>query len=371
MNILAIDVGTGTQDILVFDSSGPIENSPKLVMPSPTVRAERLIREATRTSTAVVLSGVLSGGGPCHWALGDHLRAGLPAFATRDAARTFDDDLTQVEADGVTLVADDELTGIEGAHVTLRDLDLDSVRAALDAFGAPTSFDGLALGVLDHGAAPPDVSDRIFRFEHIERVLSAEPDLRAFAFLPEDLPPTLTRARAVLDCVDVDAPTVFLDNGPAAALGALHDSVVRERAAVLDAAAEGQRIFVLNVGNMHALGFVLAGAHVEAVFEHHTGEVTTERLAAMVAELSAGTLTSEAVFDSQGHGALYVGDPPFDAAIVAVTGPRRAAVLPLLERAHAAAPHGDMMMSGAFGLLDGFAYRVPVAQEAVAQIHKS
>ena len=36
MRILAIDVGTGTQDILLFDSSQPIENAFQLIMPSPT-----------------------------------------------------------------------------------------------------------------------------------------------------------------------------------------------------------------------------------------------------------------------------------------------------------------------------------------------
>ena len=36
MRILAIDVGTGTQDILLFDSTQPIENALQLIMPSPT-----------------------------------------------------------------------------------------------------------------------------------------------------------------------------------------------------------------------------------------------------------------------------------------------------------------------------------------------
>jgi uncharacterized protein (DUF1786 family) len=358
MRILAIDVGTGTQDILAFDSDGPIENSPKLVMPSPTVRAERRIREATRTGRPVVVSGVLSGGGPCHWALGDHIRAGHPAYATAAAAQTFDDDLSRVEADGVIIVSDDEAATIDGDQIDLRDLDLASIRTALDAFGAESTFDGLALGVLDHGAAPPDVSDRIFRFQHIERVLTETADVRAFAFLPQDLPPSLTRARSVLDCVDIDVPTVFMDNGPAAALGALHDPLVARHA----------RTFVLNVGNMHALGFILDGTRVDAVFEHHTGEITTERLAEMVDELSAGTLTSQAVFESKGHGVHYPATPPFEVGTIAVTGPRRAAVLELLPDAHAAAPHGDMMLSGAFGLLDGFAYRVPEVREAVAAL---
>ena len=361
MRILAIDVGTGTQDILAFDSSGPVENSPKLVMPSPTVRAERRIREATRSGRAVVLSGVTAGGGPCHWALTDHLRAGLAAYATPEAARTFDDDLERVQADGIELVSDDEARRIEGERIELRDLDLDAIRSALAAFGVEPGFDGLAVGVLDHGAAPPHVSDRKFRFEHIVRVLNETPDIRAFAFLPQDLPSSLTRARSVLDSVDLDAPVVFMDNGPAAALGALHDA----------ATAKTQRRMVLNAGNMHALGCVLDGTHVEAVFEHHTGEISAKRLAAMSGELCAGTLTAEQVFESNGHGALYIGSSPFAPEIIAVTGPRRRPVLERLAGAHAAVPHGDMMISGCFGLLDGFAYRVPEAREAVAELHAS
>ena len=35
MRILAIDVGTGTQDILLFDSTQPVENALQMIMPSP------------------------------------------------------------------------------------------------------------------------------------------------------------------------------------------------------------------------------------------------------------------------------------------------------------------------------------------------
>ena len=103
MRILAIDVGTGTQDILLFDSSQPIENAFQLIMPSPTMIAAGRIRRATEARRAVAVSGTIAGGGPCHWALEDHLRAGLPAYATREAAMTFDDDLELVERMGVTL----------------------------------------------------------------------------------------------------------------------------------------------------------------------------------------------------------------------------------------------------------------------------
>jgi len=44
MRILAVDAGTGTQDILLFDSAGPVENSVKLVMPSATsIAAGRIL----------------------------------------------------------------------------------------------------------------------------------------------------------------------------------------------------------------------------------------------------------------------------------------------------------------------------------------
>src|SRR3990170_8112185 len=123
MRILAVDVGTGTQDILLFDTAGPIENCVKLVMPSATAIAAGRIRRATAARQPVVLTGVIQGGGPCHWALEDHLRAGLAAFATPEAATTFDDDLDNVRALGVTLVGEDEAARISGAHVELRDLE--------------------------------------------------------------------------------------------------------------------------------------------------------------------------------------------------------------------------------------------------------
>ena len=88
-----------------------------------------------------------------------------------------------------------------------------------------------------------------------------------------------------------------------------------------------------------------------------------------------GTLTNEAVFSSQGHGALFVEPGPFEVDVVAVTGPQRERMLPALRaaglpRVHAAAPHGYMMIAGCFGLLDGFAYRVPEAREAVERLHR-
>ena len=45
MRILAIDVGTGTQDIMIYDSEKELENAIKLVLPSPHLFISQKIRE--------------------------------------------------------------------------------------------------------------------------------------------------------------------------------------------------------------------------------------------------------------------------------------------------------------------------------------
>jgi len=356
MRLLAIDMGTGTQDILLFDTDRPVENSVKLVMPSATEIAARRIRRATAQRNPVLLTGVTMGGGPCHWALEDHLRAGLPAFATVEAAKTFDDDLTAVAAMGVTVVSDDEAQAMRAPdRIDLRDLDLDAIRKALAAFEVEPAFDGLALGCLDHGASPPGYSDRLFRFDHLRRIVSGRNDLRAFAFLPEELPEYLTRARSMLAGRDLDVPAVFLDTGPAAALGALHDERVRD--------CDEQ--VVLNLGNMHALAFHLTGSHIHALYEHHTGEMTTDQIESFTERLLTGDLTQEEVFTTKGHGVYYADGHRNHPPIVAVTGPQRSRLRHSRLHPYFAAPHGDMMISGCFGLLDAYAEKYPDAREPI------
>ena len=359
MRILAVDMGTGTQDILLFDSSGAVENSIKLVMPSATAIAEGRIRRATEAGRPVLLTGVIQGGGPCHWALEDHLKAGRAAYATAEAARTFDDDLDRVRALGVRIVSEDKAGGLDAVErIELRDLDLPAIRSALAAFDVPGDFDGLALGCLDHGNAPPDYSDRLFRFDHLRRVVEQENDLLAFAYLPAELPEYLTRARTMVAGVDGEAPTVFLDTGPAAALGALQDPQV--------AASEEQ--LILNLGNMHALTFHLRGARIRSLYEHHTGEMTTEQIEDFTERLIAGTLAHEEVFDSKGHGVFYAdgaGARDGVAPLLAVTGPKRGRLRGSRLEPYFATPHGDMMISGCFGLVRAFAARYPEHRDEI------
>jgi uncharacterized protein (DUF1786 family) len=272
---------------------------------------------------------------------------------------TFDDDLANVQAMGATIVSEDEISQLDADHITLRDLDLPAIRTALAAFGVSGDFDGLALGCLDHGAAPPGYSDRLFRFDHLRRVVERRNDLRAFAYLPDEVPDYLTRAHSVLRSIDVDVPAVFLDTGPAAALGALQDPIVGER----------DEQVVLNLGNMHALSFHLRGTQIVSLYEHHTGEVTTSQIEDFTRRLICGTLPHEDIFNSKGHGVYYArpsarAEPP-EVPLVAVTGPQRTKLRGSSLNPYFAVPHGDMMLSGCFGLLHAFAEKCPEQAEAI------
>lgn len=357
MRILAIDMGTGTQDILVFDPERPVENNEKLILPSATEIAARRIRRATAGGRAVVLTGTVAGGGPCSWALEDHLRAGGRAFATPGAAQTIDDDLARVEALGVRLISEDEAAGIDGERVELRDLDLEAITSALAAFEVPARFDGIAVGCLDHGAAPADISDRVFRFDHLRRTVERHNDLLAFATAPADLPAYLTRARAMVAAAGHEAAVAFMDTGPAAALGALHDERVSAQ----------PEVALLNLGNMHLLGFHLRGRRIAGLFEHHTGEVGPEQIVHFTGRLIDGSLTNAEVFESKGHGAfqadrsLVSGSPVMTAA----TGPQRGKIAGTSLQPYFAAPYGDMMIGGCFGLLRAFAEVHPGSRDAI------
>lgn len=362
MRILAVDIGTGTQDIVLLDSEQPVENAVQLILPSPTVIVAERIQEATRAGQPVFLTGRMMGGGPCHWAALDHIRAGFPVYATPVAAQTFDDDLAAVERMGVRLVAG-EVEVPEGAvRIELRDFYYPEILAALRLFGVKAEPDVVAVAVFDHGAAPPGYSDRRFRFEYLARRLREAGGLSGFAYLKPHIPEFLTRLWAVADSFDGPQPLLVMDTGPAAILGTLEDERVR---------ASSERL-VVNVGNFHTLAFYLRNGEILGLFEHHTGELDRAKLEAYLEKLAAGTVTNDEVFADMGHGAL-VFEPPRRRAgevLLAVTGPRRGLLRGSRLRPYFAVPHGDMMLAGCFGLVRAFADHYPPVREAWERVLK-
>ena len=340
--ILAIDAGAGTQDILLYDSDKTIENCVKMILPSQTTIVAGRIRQATSRGEDVFLTGNLMGGGPCVSALKKHLRAGLAVYATPLAAKTIRDNPREVESLGVQIV--DEAPS-EALTIRTGDIDLAALGRALALFDVelPQRY---AIAVQDHGETPVLVvqdkclegSQRRFRFQQWERFVEQGGRIVELAYL--EVPAHLTRMKAV----QADVPgAMLMDTGSAAIWGALCDDAV--------AAHQEDGLIVVNVGNQHTIGFLLRGERVWGLFEHHTVLMNPDKLAAYVESLREGTLTNDEVYGDNGHGACvhpdYSGDGSF--RFVAVTGPNRGIAAGLGY--YMAVPHGDMMMTGAFGLV--------------------
>lgn len=354
MKLLAVDVGTGTQDILLFDSDKEVENCYKLVLPSPTVMLAEQIRAATRRGEGVLLTGVLMGGGPCAWAARDHAQAGHPLWVTPDAARTFDDDPARVQAMGATIVSEDEAAGLNGrvTRLTMGDFDYRAIADVFTRFGVDLHRDlsAIAVAVFDHGNAPPGVSDRLFRFEYLERCITSRNSLTSFAFRAEQAPEIMTRMEAtarIAQAARPDLPVILMDTAPAAVLGALEDRRVRHTRPAI----------VANIGNFHCLAFRLGetnGDHtggIQGVFEHHTGEITPSQLAGYLTHLAQGDLTHAEIFGSNGHGAIMFDTSPIPFDFLSITGPRRNFLRNSTLNPYLAAPFGDMMLAGSYGLV--------------------
>lgn len=377
MKILTVDVGTGTQDIFLFDSRLDIENGYKLILPSPTMIVHRRIKEATRRGEAILLSGVTMGGGPSQWAAMAHVKRGYPLYATPQAARSFNDDLDEVRSMGIQIVSEDEAQRLQGSvhHIELRDFDPRAMLRMLEQFGvAWRGLSAIAVAVFDHGFAPKGYSDRQFRFDYLHSRLQVRNHLSSFAFRPEEIPPAMTRMQAVvLSARNADLPglehlpMVVMDTAPAAILGATFDPLVRQH----------EEMLIANIGNFHTLAFRMRDEQIEGLFEHHTGLIDLHKLEYLINSLAEGTLTHAEVFQDHGHGALILNPRPLKLAEnphfdIVVTGPRRNMMRHSRLRTHFAVPFGDMMISGCFGLLAATAKLFPELGEPIlAALHQT
>jgi uncharacterized protein (DUF1786 family) len=347
--LLALDVGTGTTDILVFAPEGRPENSVKLVVPSATQVAATQIRDATRRGLAVVFAGSTMGGGPVLRAALAHLAAGLAFRATATAALTFDDSLKHVTARGVQVVSDDEVAGlVRGGTVLVRsgDVDLPALLHALAGFGVPTDFAGGCVAAQDHGFDPQG-SNRIFRFAFWERALAARRPLDELFYAAgggaDEVPPEFTRLRAAAGELAALPRVTAADTGPAALLGALGDEPGARGGAVL-----------VNVGNGHTICAIALEGRLAGIYEDHTYRLDGPLLDTLLRRFLAAELPSDEVREAGGHGAalaaeLRAGVPA--GLPVLVTGPNRHLLAGSSLPVRFPAPYGDMMMTGPAGLI--------------------
>lgn len=336
--VLAIDIGSGTQDALLALPDERPENWPRFVLPAPARGIAARIRRCTAQGQGVWLYGRNMGGG-FGQAVREHLEQGFAVSATVAASRALGDNEERVSAMGIAFV---ESCPSGSAAVPLTDYDPGFWRALLNGAGLPEPSRVVA-AVQDHGHHPGATGNRVGRFLLWQQLLvDSLYDPVRWLF---DVPPApFTRLAALRET----SGGPVADTGTAAVLAALATPEVRARNL-------RQGITVVNMGNSHVLAFLLYQDRVHGIYEQHTDLRDREGIVHDLKEFRLGWLPDEVVREQGGHGCVFTGALPPEAEGFAPTfilGPQREQ---LSGYGHCFAPYGDMMLAGCHGLLYGLA----------------
>jgi uncharacterized protein (DUF1786 family) len=347
MKILAIDVGQGTKDILLYDSESVLENCVKVILPAPSQVYARTVRQATRAGEDILLTGSIIGGGPLSGALRRHVASGRQVLIAHEAAFTIRNDLEEVAQMGIKVVRDAP-SDFKGRVLGLSELDLETLSRFLGTVGEDLrAVDCVAVAVQDHGPLPKGASHRRSRLGAMRSLLEKAPHPWALAFSADQVPEGYVRMQSVArECRALPRARAFLmDTAPAAICGCLEDPQVK--------AAAGGDILAVNVGNGHTMAALVSNGVVKGIFEHHTRALEPGRLGDYLRRFADGAVTDDEVFADGGHGAFYLDTPPTFSRLkmIAVTGPNRGLMSQSGLAIHYAVPGGDVAITGPLGLV--------------------
>jgi uncharacterized protein (DUF1786 family) len=338
MRILAIDIGAGTQDVLLFDSEKKIENSISMVLPTPSrIFAERL----RRIKGPVHISGDTIGGGALAGAIAEHLRKGYRVVMEEEAAYSIRNDLDQVRSMGIE-VGGRSLSG-PFEELKISEIDLPALEDFLSRFEIDLRVDVVAIAVQDHGVSPKGVSDRIFRFDQMEEMLRRDRRPETFCYGEDAIPPQFLRMKSAVAAAkrSTSAPVLVMDTSLSAILGCVDE-------------VSGPSLIV-NAGNGHTIGALVLDGKIEGLYEHHTHVLNSRKLEEDLRLFLRGELRREKVFEENGHGAITFTVLPGEVSVV-VTGPNRDLFKGTSFHFLYGAPGGNTMMSGPMGLIKAAQY---------------
>ncbi|MBW9222557.1 hypothetical protein KKP97_05880 [Methanothermococcus sp. SCGC AD-155-C09] len=335
MDLLLIDIGKGTQDILYIDykKRDNIENAIKLILPSPTsIIADKI----KNIKGDLRIDGRIMGGGPVNRAISEHIKKGYRVEITKVASRTIRDDLEEVSKRGIIL-----RDKIENPNIIFEDLNFNVFKNIFSEIGREFKPDFVAVACQDHGFIKGQ-SDRITRFKYFQEQLKKTKNPYGYILSNTKECTIFSRFKSILD--------TLRDNNYN---GFVMDSKIASICGILDyAKEEGIEEFIgLDIGNGHTLGVSIKNNEIKGIFEHHTRLLNPEKLKYIVNKLADGTLTNREIYEDNGHGAVVM--ESIDPQEILIAGPNRRLFKKYGRYAY---PGGDVMISGCIGLLRAFEY---------------
>jgi uncharacterized protein (DUF1786 family) len=339
MKILAIDIGAGTQDILLFDSKKKTENCVSLVLPTP---SNFLADKLKTIQSHVYIHGHTIGGGSLGRAILRHIQKGYRVVMEESAAYSIRNDLDEVRSMGIEVGEKPKTDHFQKLEIW--EVNLPVLEEFLSNFGENLQADVVAIAVQDHGVSPKGVSDRAFRFGNMEKMLRKNNRPETFHFLEDSIPDYCLRMRSAVAAVKKasSAPVLVMDTCFSAILGCLDE-------------VTGPSL-IANVGNGHTIAALLIDKKIEGLYEHHTHELTPEKMEHDLRLFVRGQLDGKRVFEENGHGAITLKPLPGVFSIF-VTGPSRDFFRKTSFKFIYAAPGGNTMMTGPMGLVRAAQHR--------------
>jgi uncharacterized protein (DUF1786 family) len=340
---LTVDVGTGTQDILLYESNKNIRNCLKMILPSPTLIVAEKIKEMTERQKNILLTGYTMGGGPSTFAIRKHLERGLKVTSLPEPALTINDDIRKVEEMGVEISNNPEREGL--VEVELRDVFMREFHSFFGSIGIEVP-DKVFLAVQDHGFSP-DMSNRRFRFRVFEKTLRGG-NLYSFFYHEDEVPEHFNRMKSALKSIKD-----FSDEKGLKIESYVIDTVF---AALIGAMTDLKRFpaFIVNFGNSHTIGAVVdEDGSVFSLFEHHTSIMRrkgSEGVKKFLESFIHGKIDNEQVFGEGGHGAFV--KEVVEVRDFVATGPNAE-----LSPYRTANPAGDTMITGNVGMIHAYLQR--------------
>jgi len=332
--ILAIDIGAGTQDILLYNSEITTENCISLILPTPSRYFAEIIENCNQD---IFIEGDTIGGGAIPSFLKKHIKKGYRVIMSEDTACTVRNNLNEVRNYGIE-ISDSGIDGFKGTKLRFSEIDLDLLKDFLVHFGEDMDIGLLAVAVQDHGTQPEGTSNREFRFKIIEERLKKENRPESFVYAYDEIPEYFKRMEAVARRAKMQfgCKILVMDTSFAAILGCLEESP--------------SSLFI-NVGNSHTLAAMISKGRIEGVMEHHTSCLNTEKLDRLIVRFLKGEVTSKEILDDGGHGAVILDSVTDNKKEIIVTGPNRRLLKNSRLNVRFAAPHGNMMLTGPYGLV--------------------
>jgi uncharacterized protein (DUF1786 family) len=334
--ILAIDIGAGTQDILLYNDVLNTENCISLILPTPTRYYASLI---DKSNDDLFIDGDPIGGGALPSLLKKHLKKGYRVIMSEDAAYTVRNNLNEVRNCGIE-ISNGALDGFQGEKIQLHEVNFAHLNNFICHYGEDFRPDLAAIAVQDHGTPEEGVSNREFRFKEIENRLLQDNRPESFLYAFDEIPDYFKRMKAVAKTAmsQLECEVLVMDTSFAAILGCMEEA--------------GSSLYI-NAGNSHTLVASISGGRIEGLMEHHTGCLNTEKLDDFLMRFMKSEVTSKEILEDGGHGAVIIGSSLPEKSEIVATGPNRDMLKNSRFSIRFAAPHGNMMLTGPFGLVKG------------------